>query len=182
MKKQGHRFTSVKDSEQRLTRFLVVTPTMNDNYRRFGELVSLDVLPAELLQLKENPKRLHCIVLSINDTNMRVLPVGVALLEDLSHTSYCQLLTDFEGLTEQPLQHISTDRSAELALALEKLRLKKIMHGSQIFTPFYLLQSIDRQLKEVCEPIVQYRINAEFNLAIHTRSQRVFQRTVELLR
>ena len=79
----GHKVFWGKEPQTRLPRITVfVSPSMKENYARYGDLVAFDITYGLLRNVASDHMRYKVGVFTVSDTNLRALIAGIAILVD----------------------------------------------------------------------------------------------------
>ena len=100
-----------------------VSPGMRESYVRFGDLVAFDITYGLLRNVTaEDSRRYRVGVFSVNDTNLRILFAGIAILVDETAKALFTVFSDFIQLHGKSPSSFITDGQEAIAAAIDELR------------------------------------------------------------
>lgn len=110
---------------------LAVSPHMSNNYSKFGDLLGINIFTDLLRKDAESNSEYKVVVLTVSDTNCRLLLAGVAVILQESPTILANTLKEFFTLHQGKLpESIMTDNSPLLTSAIGHLREEGLYGGA----------------------------------------------------
>jgi hypothetical protein len=144
---------------------VLISPGMRQSYLRFGDLVAFDITYGLLRNVAHDSRRYKVGVFTVNDTNLRMLFAGIAILVDETKQALFTVFDNFIQLHgKAPASFISDDQDS-VAAAINELRVNQFFNGAHMLDPWHLLKAMkpkipgnktfqEARLKEIMQLIV----------------------------
>lgn len=126
---------------------VLVSSGMQDTYRKYGDLVVFKVVHGLLRNIANDQRRYRVGVFAVQDTNLRWMLAGIAILADESKETVLTILTSFMQLHGKAPSSILTDDQPTIAHAVEDLTTNEFFTGAHLINCDELLKTIKKNIK-----------------------------------
>ena len=101
---------------------VLISPGMRQSYLRFGDLVAFDITYGLLRNVAHDSRSYKVGVFTVNDTNLRMLFAGIAILIDETKQALYTVFDNFIQLHGRAPASFITDGQESFAAAINELR------------------------------------------------------------
>lgn len=125
---------------------------MKRYYKKYGDLVTFGINYGLLKNLTSSSLKYNVGVFTVEDTNLRVLFAGLAIMTKEDSHFMCKVFESFIRIHDKSPQTFITDEQNTIATALSALAERGIFKGAHLLNPFHILKNLRKELRRLNNP------------------------------